>query len=266
MTDRFRRWGIAAGYRARPADFDSVKTSETRSMDERPQFTNSPLLNVAHFRQSAYVRCKRQIPCNPPSLRRDNQRLLAPKRAHRFSCPSSLQLNLALELSLVLKIVIARLSTHELAAFPVLENPGHVLARHPGHGGEIALLDLLTDNDPARSTSCPKCSASSSIVRATRPLSERKVPAHQRIGLAQAFSEKTDQRSIEFGMSFCETLERGAAKEPHRGIAHRHHRSRPWQPVNHRKLADDGALAEEGKAALAASVRNVTLRRPLSMR
>jgi hypothetical protein len=34
MTDRFRRWGIAASYRARQADFDSVKTSETRSMDE----------------------------------------------------------------------------------------------------------------------------------------------------------------------------------------------------------------------------------------
>lgn len=34
-------------------------------------------------------------------------------------------------------------------ALPVLEDPDHVLARNTGHGGEITLLDLLTDNNPA---------------------------------------------------------------------------------------------------------------------
>jgi hypothetical protein len=45
---------------------------------------------------------------------------------------------------------MARVAAHSLAALPVLEDPGHILARSAGHGGEIALLDLLTDDDPVR--------------------------------------------------------------------------------------------------------------------
>jgi len=54
----------------------------------------------------------------------------------------------------------------------------------------------------------------------------------------------------------CEGLERRAAEEAHCGITHRHHRRGTRQPINDRKLTDDGAPAEEGKNALGAGARN----------
>ena len=61
-----------------------------------------------------------------------------------------LQFNLVLELRFILNAVITGQATHYFVALPVVEHPGHVLARNAGHGGEIVLPDLLTDDDPAR--------------------------------------------------------------------------------------------------------------------
>ena len=57
-------------------------------------------------------------------------------------------------------------------------------------------------------------------------------------------------------MCFCERLERGVAEKVNCRITHRHHRRRTRQAVEGRKLTDDGALAEEGKNALGAGIRN----------
>ena len=61
-----------------------------------------------------------------------------------------LQFNLVLELRFILNTVIAGQATHYFVALPVVEHPGHVLARNAGHGGEIVLPDLLMDDDPTR--------------------------------------------------------------------------------------------------------------------
>jgi hypothetical protein len=50
-----------------------------------------------------------------------------------------------LELRLILKAIVARRAAHQLAALPVVEDAGHGFACNAGHGGEVGLLDLLTD-------------------------------------------------------------------------------------------------------------------------
>src|SRR6516164_9182719 len=57
-------------------------------------------------------------------------------------------------------------------------------------------------------------------------------------------------------MFFCKSLEVGPAEEAHLGSTHRHYCRRTRQPVNDRKLTDDGALAEKGKDALSSGARN----------
>src|SRR5262245_6128767 len=60
-----------------------------------------------------------------------------------------LQLRLALERTLVLEAVIAGETRHERASRPFFENAADVLARDAGHGGEIALRDLLAHQNAA---------------------------------------------------------------------------------------------------------------------
>src|SRR6516165_11363428 len=152
-----------------------------------------------------------------------------------------------LKLRFILKAVIARKATHYFVALPVVEDPRHVLARDTGHGGEVVLPDLLPDDDPARRDFLPEMSRQLEH-RPGDPAFERKEAAgcNYRVCLAQALSEKPDQRFVDLGMFFCKGLEVGPAEEAHRSIAHRRHGRRTRLPVNDRKLTDDGALAEKG--------------------
>ena len=56
-------------------------------------------------------------------------------------------------------------------------------------------------------------------------------------------------------MFFCKGLECNAAEEAQCGIAHRDRRRRARQPINDRKLPDDGAWAVKCEDALGAGVR-----------
>ena len=60
------------------------------------------------------------------------------------------QLGFMFKLRLVLKAIIAGQSAHQLAAFPIIEDAAHILARYARHGGDIALPDLLSDDNAAR--------------------------------------------------------------------------------------------------------------------
>ena len=57
-------------------------------------------------------------------------------------------------------------------------------------------------------------------------------------------------------MFCCKALKRSAADEAQYGIAHRDRRHRTRQPINHRKLADNGSWAAKCKNALGAGFRN----------
>src|SRR6516225_9626310 len=54
------------------------------------------------------------------------------------------------------------------------------------------------------------------------------------------------------GMFFGKGLERGLAEEVQCRITHRYHRGRTRQPINNRKLTNDGIPAKERKNALGA--------------
>src|SRR5215472_15715278 len=156
-----------------------------------------------------------------------------------------------LELRPVLKAIVARQAAHQLAALPVVDDPSHVFACNAGHGREIVLPDLLTDDGPSRPNFLAK------MIRQLKqcsghPAFERKEATgrHRRVCLAQAFSEKPDQLFVELVMFFCKGLERGLAEEAHYRITHHHYRRRTRQPIEDRKLTNDGALAEERKYAL----------------
>ena len=62
----------------------------------------------------------------------------------------SLQLCFVFKLGLVLEEVIAGDGAHQLAALPVVEDAVHGFARQASHGGEVALPDLLADDDATR--------------------------------------------------------------------------------------------------------------------
>src|SRR6516164_6311829 len=170
---------------------------------------------------------------------------------------ASSKLSLMLQLYLVLKAIIARQAAQYFVALPVVEDPGHVLARNAGHGGEIVLPDLLMDDDPARTDFLPEM-----IRQLEHRLSdaafERKEATgrNRRVCLAQALSQKPVQRFVDFGVFVCKSFKLGAAEKAHCGIAHCHHGCRTRQSVNDRKLSDDVAPAEKRKYALGAETRN----------
>ena len=63
---------------------------------------------------------------------------------------ASSKLSLMLQLSLILKAIIARQAAQYFVALPVVEDPGQILACDACHGGKIVLPDLLTDDAPSR--------------------------------------------------------------------------------------------------------------------
>src|ERR1700685_921675 len=75
-----------------------------------------------------------------------------PRRGHGYIYGTARQMSLELgfefELRIILEAIIARQPAHQLAALPVVEDTADIFARDAGHGGEVALPDLLADDDP----------------------------------------------------------------------------------------------------------------------
>src|SRR5262249_54430719 len=68
----------------------------------------------------------------------------------------------ALQYLRIFQAVIAREPAHHGLALPVVEDAAHVFPGDAGHGGEVALGDLLAHQHAAAATSCPKAWARSS--------------------------------------------------------------------------------------------------------
>src|SRR3984885_6280528 len=60
--------------------------------------------------------------------------------------PALLQLGFVLQLRLVFEAIISGQPADQLAALPVVEDAADIFARDAGHGGEVALADLLADD------------------------------------------------------------------------------------------------------------------------
>ena len=61
----------------------------------------------------------------------------------------ALQLRFVLQLRLVLKAIIAGQAADQLAALPIVEDAADIFAGDAGHGGDVALTDLLADDNTA---------------------------------------------------------------------------------------------------------------------
>ena len=59
-------------------------------------------------------------------------------------------LDFALEFRFVLKAIVTGQATHDFAAFPILEDTAQVFAGNSGYGREVALPDLVLDDDAVR--------------------------------------------------------------------------------------------------------------------
>jgi DNA replication protein DnaC len=56
-------------------------------------------------------------------------------------------LDFSLEFRFVLKTIVSGPAAHDFAAFPILKDTVHVLASNSSHGREVALADLMLDDD-----------------------------------------------------------------------------------------------------------------------
>jgi hypothetical protein len=65
-------------------------------------------------------------------------------------------LDFALEFRFVLKAIVTGQATHDLAAFPIFEDTAQVFASNSSYGREVALPDLVLNDDAVRSDAPPK--------------------------------------------------------------------------------------------------------------
>ena len=65
-------------------------------------------------------------------------------------------LDFALEFRFVLKAIVTGQATHDFAAFPILEDTAQVFASNSSYGREVALPDLVLNDDAVRSDIPPK--------------------------------------------------------------------------------------------------------------
>ena len=78
--------------------------------------------------------------------------LWSPQRRPRF-----LQLvDFALEFRYFLKAIVSGPAAHDFAAFPILKDAVHVFASNSSHGSEVALGDLMLNDDAVRSDLPPE--------------------------------------------------------------------------------------------------------------
>jgi hypothetical protein len=65
-------------------------------------------------------------------------------------------LHFALEFRFVLKAIVTRQATHDFAAFPILEDTAQVFAGYSSHGRQVALPNLVPNDDAVRSDLPPE--------------------------------------------------------------------------------------------------------------
>src|SRR4051812_23647502 len=120
----------------------------------------------------------------------------------------SLDSALALEPLLVLEAVIARQPADQLVANPVVEDAADVLAGDPGHGGDLALADLLANDNPALAHVMAE-GLGKIEQRAGDPALERQEASgrHHAVGVAQPRRQERDEILVDPRMALGEGLE-----------------------------------------------------------
>src|SRR5262245_18234022 len=99
----------------------------------------------------------------------------------------ALKLGLVLEQRLVFKAVVAGQPAHQIAPLLVIKDTADIYAGDAGHSGEIALSDLLPDDDAARADNLATILSQFEKRTGHAAAQRQKTPRGDgRIGLAQA--------------------------------------------------------------------------------
>src|SRR4051812_1318677 len=122
--------------------------------------------------------------------------MASPDSSRSKWCGSATALDgaLAFQLLLVLEAVIARQPAHQLVADPIVENAADVLAGDARHGGDLALADLLANEDPALAHILAE-GFGKIEQRAGDPALERQEASgrHHPVGVAQPRGQQVDE-------------------------------------------------------------------------
>src|SRR3984885_9671546 len=178
-------------------------------------------------------------------------------KRERARSGSALHLRFVLQLRFVLKAIIAGKTAHQLAPFPIVENAADIFAGDAGHGGDVALADFLPDHHAARADILAEMIRQFEQGRRHAALERQKTSGGDHgVGFAQSRRQERHQRFVDLRPPLRERLECGTAEKTQGRIAHRHHRGRTRQPVDHRQLADDRAWAHESQNTLGAGARH----------
>src|SRR5580704_2821683 len=125
-----------------------------------------------------------------------------------------LQLRFVLQLRLVLKAIIAGQAADQLAALPVVEDAADIFAGDAGHRSNVALSDLLADDDATRADVLAEMLRKLEQGRGNAAFERQETPGRDhRVGLAQTHGEQRDQGLVDLGIFLRESLERGAAEK-----------------------------------------------------
>src|SRR5918994_1239669 len=151
----------------------------------------------------------------------------------------------------------ARRPLEDLLTLPFAQGAAHAFTRDAGHGGEVALGDAVPDQDTLRSLLFAQMARE--LQQGTGHAGTHALEARRRhvlVGLAQAARQAHYDIAVELGMPPQHVGEGGAADEVEFAGPERPNAGGPRHPVDHRQLADNGVLPENGENALIASGRN----------
>ena len=126
----------------------------------------------------------------------------------------ALELDFAFELGPVLQAVVARQPADQLEPDPFVQDAADVLARDPGHRGDVALADLLADQDAALADRLAERFRKIKQRPRHAALQRKKTSRGEHsVGVAQPSGKQRDHVLVGFGMLLGEGLERRPADE-----------------------------------------------------
>src|SRR6266403_2967582 len=160
---------------------------------------------------------------------------------------------LARELSYIVDEIVAGGLADQSAPLQLGQGAADVFARDAGHAGNVALPDLVQDDDAPRVRLLTEMFGKfQQGARDARLDAEEACRRHRLIGLAQARDEGSDEIAVDFRILAQAGEERFAADEAQFAVADGDHGGRSRPSIDNREFSDDRARAKDCQDPLVA--------------
>jgi hypothetical protein len=167
------------------------------------------------------------------------------------------KLQFLFELRPALDAVITGQSGNQLQTHPLIENSAYIFARNARHGRDVALAQLLPNDDTT--TADLVAESFGKVKQCSRdPAFDRQERSRRNnlIGIAQARGKHIEKMLVEFRIFLGDRLERRATDEAELAIAKRGNRCRPRAAIDHRHITDDRTGPQYSEDAFGTSGRD----------